>query len=180
VASLRLAGALDDHIVRERIKSILQRFRGVAASAGLWAVAFTAVGLARLPIYWLLGTLYPTGPGGLLGIIRTVTLNGAMAGAASGALFATIVMLAERRGDFATLTSRRFALWGFGAGSLFIGGANLAYGLAGRWPLGLSDVAWTAFYGVVGASIALATLRVARRHSHSLPTEQSGAPVPVI
>lgn len=145
--------------------SFLRRVRGVAVSAGIWAVIFAAVGLARLPIYGMLGTLFPTGPDGLLGVVRRVALNGALAGAASGTLFASIVMLAERRREFASLTGRRFALWGLTAGALFIGGADVANAIAGRWPLDLSTVIWTSFYGLVGAAIGLTTFRLARRRS---------------
>jgi hypothetical protein len=152
---------------------ILRRIRGVAISATTWAIAFAAVGLARLPVYALLGQLYPTGPDGLFGVVRRVALSGALTGFASGALFATIVMLAERRRDFATLTGRRFALWGLGAGVLFVGGANVASAIAGRWPLDLSTAAWTAFYGVVGAGIGIATFRAARRNS-SVGSQGSG------
>ena len=148
---------------------ILRRIRGVAVSAAIWAVAFAAVGLARLPVYDFLGTLYPTGPGGLLGVVRTVALNGAVAGLASGALFATIVMLAERRHNFASLTARRFALWGLGAGMLFTGGVDVAYAVAGRWPLDWSTVIWTAFYGAVGAGIGATTFRLARRRPEIAP-----------
>ena len=160
--------------------SILRRVRGVAVSAIVWAIVFAAVGLARLPVYGLLGTLYPTGPGGLVEVVRRVALNGALAGLASGALFATIVMLAERRRDFATLTGRRFALWGLAAGMLFVGGTDVVNAIAGRWPLDLSTAVWSAFYGAVGAGIGVTTFRLARRHSADLTTSESRDPAPVV
>jgi hypothetical protein len=81
----------------------------------------------------------------------------------SAVTWATIVMLAERRRAFSALSARRFALWGFAAGILFVGGFSVAYALSGRYPFGLSDALWTAFYGVVGAGIGTATFRLARR-----------------
>jgi hypothetical protein len=160
--------------------STLRRLRGVAVSAMTWAVLFAAVGLARLPVYGLLGKLYPTGPDGLLGVVRRVALTGFSAGLASGVLFATIVMLTERRRDFARLTSRRFALWGFGAGILFVGGANAAYAIAGRWPFDITTAAWTAFYGVAGAAIGFSTFRLARRASGTPAMSEAGDAAPVI
>ncbi|HEY4215528.1 MAG TPA: hypothetical protein VGM67_00235 [Gemmatimonadaceae bacterium] len=121
--------------------------------------------MARLALYALLGDSSRFGPQSMLEVVSRVALSGATAGLASGALFATIVMLAERRRDFATLPGRRFALWGLGAGILFIGGANVVYAVAGRWPLDLGTAIWTAFYGVVGAGIGIVTYRLARRHS---------------
>lgn len=147
--------------------TLLRRLRGVAVSAATWSVIFAAVGLARLPIYAVLGTLYPTGPRGLLGVVQRVALRGALAGLASGAVFATIVMLTERRRDVRALSGWRFTLWGLGAGMLFIGGTNLVYALTGRLPFDASAAAWTAFYGAVGAGIGGVTFRLARRHSSS-------------
>jgi hypothetical protein len=145
-----------------------------------WAAIFAAVGLARLPIYDMLGTLYPTGPGGLMSIVQRVALRGALAGLASGTLFATIVMLAERRRDFGALSTRRFALWGLGAGILFVGGANVAYAISGRLPFDVSAALWTAAYGVVGAGIGAATFRLARRHSRDVFRRESHISAPVI
>jgi hypothetical protein len=159
---------------------LLRRIRGLVISATTWAVVFAAVGLARLSVYGILGTLYPTGPEGLLGIVRRVALNGALAGLASGAVFATIVMLAERRRDFTALTGRRFALWGLGAGILFVGGANVAYAIAGRLPLDLATAVWTGFYGIVGAGIGFTTYRLARRHRAGTPMNESRHAVRVI
>jgi hypothetical protein len=127
----------------------------------------------------MLGTLYPTGPQGLWGVVQRVALRGALAGLASGALFATIVMMTERRRDFSALSSRRFALWGLGAGMLFVGGSNVVYALMGRFPLDLSAAAWTALYGAVGAGIGIVTFRLARRHvrNGSVSDRQVSPPV---
>jgi len=145
--------------------TFLRRLRGMALSAAVWAVIFAAVGLARIPIYAMLGSLYPAGPQGLWGVVQRVALRGALAGLASGALFGAIVMFTERRRDFSALSGRRFALWGLGAGMLFVGGANAVYALMGQLPFDLSAVAWTTFYGVVGAGIGIVTFSLARRQA---------------
>ena len=50
--------------------TFLRRLRGMALSAAVWAVIFAAVGLARIPIYAMLGSLYPAGPQGLWGVVQ--------------------------------------------------------------------------------------------------------------
>src|SRR5215510_12018962 len=146
--------------------TLLRRLRGIAVSAATWAIIFAAVALARLPFYAGPGSLYPTGLRGQLRVVPRVALPGALAGLASGALFGTIVLLTERGRVFDALSGRRFAVGGFGAGMLFIGGANVAFALAGRMPLDLSAFVWTACYGAVGAGIGGATFWLARRAAY--------------
>jgi hypothetical protein len=153
--------------------TLFRRLRGVAVSAITWAVLFAAVGLARLPVYAALGTRFP--PTGAWPIIRRVAVQGALAGLASGALFAAIIILTERRRNVDARSGRRFALWGLGAGVLFIGGANVVYATMGRLPLDLSTVVWTAFCGAVGAGLGAGTFWLARRNARHI--DQGGSPL---
>jgi hypothetical protein len=102
-------------------------------------------------------------------------------GAAAGALFAATLMLAERRGTFATLKTWRVAAWGFvgGAGTLF--GFSIYDWFNGAYPPStpVSGWLWTSFllasfWGLITGTIAGATLGLAR-HGADVVNEPSVA-----
>ena len=141
--------------------AIVRRFRAVLVTAVSWA------------LFWL--------PAGLLDVLIEGTPPDclfcpsnwfvlflgvwSLTGAASGAAFAVLLMIAERRHSLAELSMLRMASWG-AIGAAVVPVAFLAIALA---KYGLEEVAWvrTAFViglaAGLGAVCAIGTLALARR-----------------
>jgi hypothetical protein len=141
--------------------TILRRSRGVLVTAVSWALLWLPVGLLDVLIerappeclycpsnWWVL----------FLGIWS-------LTGAVSGAAFAVVLMIAERRHSLAELSMLRIATWG-AIGAAVVPVAFLAMALA---EYGLEDVAWVRTALVIGlaaglgAVCAIGTLALARR-----------------
>src|SRR4051812_7542547 len=82
-------------------------------TATLWAIAWTGPGILWMcGLTWLLHQRHGSGPDPLSFVI-SVLVNWTLVGALSGALFAVVLSLAERkRGSFAALSLPRMAAWG--------------------------------------------------------------------
>jgi len=93
--------------------NLLQRLRGLAGTALLWAAAWFLVGLA-FGIYQAETIPRPDVPIEFpwLRIVATATVIWTVWGAISGAVFALVLALAERRHALSELSMPRFALWG--------------------------------------------------------------------
>jgi len=133
----------------------MRRLRGFLGTMAVWAVAVVALGLASTTV--LRGI-------GLLPRFVFHWLPWAITGANMGLIFATAIVLGERRKTIEALSPRRLAAWGF------LAGATVPFGVAAidRWGWhspGLrlwSAVVWSGIFGVTSAALALANLRAAR------------------
>jgi len=106
-------------------------------------------------------------------------------GALAGTLFATTLILAERRRTFAALKTWRFAAWGFVAGAVTslafstwdrVGGAFSPSLTTARWAS--ASLALASFWGVIMAGVAAANFRLAHRAAEVVdePTVADRAP----
>jgi len=93
--------------------NLLQRLRGLAGTALLWAAVWLLVGLA-FGVYQAETRSRPDVPIAFpwFQIIATATAIWTVWGAVSGAVFALVLTLAERRHALSELSMPRFALWG--------------------------------------------------------------------
>jgi hypothetical protein len=153
--------------------SILRRLRGVLGTAVTWALSFAGVGVVittvALVALRVTGVLPPGSGGqavaeGVAAVLRWATL-----GAASGASFAALILIAGDRRTLASLSSKRFAGWGFAAGAVgsAIAGAAVLSALHLTFPSVWLPVAWVggiaAVGGALGSAMAAATLRAVRK-----------------
>ena len=141
---------------------LTRRLRGVVGTMGVWAVAFSAFGVATTIPLWLLGVL----PQRIGWLMITVPVRWALGGAVIGLGFATAVLIAERRRTLSGLSSRRFAAWGFLAGAIvpLSLAAFYTFKSSGSFATQMRGGLFTAaICGVTGAALAVASLRAARR-----------------
>ena len=138
----------------------LRRFRGIVGTALVWGIGWAAI---SWPIYFL---IFPN-----LSALARVTAASwlssrvGVAGAATGATFALLVLAFERRHGLCQFTTQRAALWGVlaGCGSCFAAlavtptGFSQAPGL-----LGSALALGTTFGGATAAFTLLAARRSAR------------------
>jgi len=144
--------------------------RGIVGVMGTWGVAFAVAGLAGILPLSALGMLPSFRPGwfvdgSFLRFAIDSAVRWALGGAAMGLVFSTAVLSRERKHTLSTLSSGRFALWGF------LGGAAIPMGMAGVYEiLGRSSprinlhggLIFGGICGVLGAALAVASLRAAR------------------
>ena len=143
-----------------------------------WGIGFAVVGALFVLVASEFG-VFRTAPGShmtLASFAGTVRRWGVV-GAASGAVFALIVMLRGQRATFATLSVRRFALWGAAGGTL---GSVLmipraALGAIPAFTILKLLAAFTVIFGTIGGAVAFATLRAARGRSGKLKSEEAAA-----
>lgn len=143
--------------------TLLRRIRGVLVTALLWGIAWLPVGLA-VGIYRALTISIDFGAGFYWRIISGSALVWAVWGAISGAVFATLLALLERRRNVDTLSSRRTAVWG-ALGAMAVPGTVLIIVLA-RLPgfYLIQPALWTlSISAVQGGVCAFATLALAKR-----------------
>lgn len=154
---------------------VIRRIRAMLRTAVVWGAAWTVPGLIWISVLALFQR--DSSPHvGLSGFVWTILLNWTVVGAISGAAFALVLSLAERRqSSLSALSMRRVVTWGA------IGGAALplvvlpllpivAPGLTRNLPAlhDLSSALRQAIltgtvYGLLGAVSAGASLHLARR-----------------
>ena len=139
--------------------TITRRIRAVSGIAVTWGGAFSAIGATTLAA----GLLFRVLPPQLSGVAPLVAIitRGFVGGAVAGTVFATLFARAERNRTLATLSSPRVALWGF-LGAALPAAITLGLGAARIIPIGVMGAACLA-YGVIGGSLSLAMVRIAKR-----------------
>ena len=141
--------------------TILRRSRGVLVTAVSWALLWLPVGLLDVLIEGAPPECLYCPSNWLVLFLGIWSLTGAV----SGAAFAVVLMIAERRHSLAELSMLRIASWG-AIGAAVVPVAFLAMALA---EYGLEDVAWVRSALVIGlatglgAVCAIGTLALARR-----------------
>jgi hypothetical protein len=139
----------------------LRRLRGVLTTAALWAIPWSAFGLVAGVAYKL--GLFPTGfvffgPSILGGIVGTLGIAGAIVGAVNGAVFATLLLVAERKHHLGDLRAGRTGIWG-----------GLATGATVLLILGSPYIA--AGTAVIGFLAGAGSVRLAQRGEKSSSTD---------
>ena len=158
-----------------------RRIRAVLVTAAVWGAAWFVPGLVwigRLEMHRSDGL-----PFSLLTVIRDAFLNWAVIGAIGGTLFALTLGLAERRrSSLDALSMRRVVSWGAIGGAAFpllviplvpIVAPEYAQQLPAIHDLSAAfrqAVLAGTVYGFLGAVCAAASLRLARRADHALPS----------
>jgi hypothetical protein len=146
--------------------SLVRRVRGVAVTAAMWGSAFAAAGVGIAVVLDFMGLTQPLDFAGLTEVLARVGIRWAKIGAGMGALFATTVILTQRRRTIADLSANRFSLIGLTAGGAVAFAASLVILLATGWSLAAAltpGLAIAAACGAIGAGVATSTLRLARR-----------------
>jgi hypothetical protein len=143
-----------------------RRLRGFIGTIITWGSAFALVSILIVGALGLAGQLPPADIQTIgLGLFR-IGLRWGLIGAGIGTLFAGTVMLAERKQHLGSLSSRRFAVWGFAAGAAVPLILTVATRLAGHSSSN-ADVRLALVFalvcGGVGAGVALMSLRWAQR-----------------
>ena len=147
---------------------ILSRARGILGTGLTWAVAWAPVGVAVGIYSWL---RLPTDPGASPLIFLPLPIAAfATFGAISGATFATVLAVAERRSSLDELSMRQTAAWGALGGLLFP--AMLVAQTSTGSPVEAA-VTIVGLGAALGASSAAGTLCLARRRPASLAPEVS-------
>ena len=145
---------------------IVQRLRGILSTALTWALPWAAVGGATVVAFdWLTRApgFYPlTSVDFAWGLFLDGARFFALVGAVAGALFASVVAVAERRRTFATLHTGRIIVWGALGGAALPLLAGIGAALAGA-PSMLRDLFFAGIGASLGAASAAVLLRVARR-----------------
>jgi hypothetical protein len=140
-----------------------RRLRGVLGTALTWSVGWGILGLVEAALRSLpyKGVRIPIDP---MRFVITVTLNRAIFGFVSGALFALALWYVGRRArGLGALSTRRVAAWGMVAGSVLPAGVVAlltATGVAIPLPPLLMMIATG---GLFGAGTAAGTVAIARR-----------------
>ena len=149
---------------------MLARLRAVAFTTLLWAVAFCVVGVVYgLYRAWTMAP--PDIPIGVarLRIVELMPLVFAAWGAISGAVFAILLSLAERRRSLADLSVVRTALWGaIGSGIAPAVILLVALSQTGWMPV-IPSLVLVGVTATLGCVLAGGQLALARRAPQSLP-----------
>jgi hypothetical protein len=133
-------------------------------------------GLAGLVPLWAGGFLPPLSPSTLASLLEGTAVRWALGGAAMGLVFAAAVASIERRRPLRSLSLRRFARWGFLAGASIPVGMAMVSALIGQSsPVnGLrAGVLFGGVCGVLGAAVAVASVRAARSHHAAVVDDPS-------
>ena len=160
--------------------NVLQRLRGVFGIAVTWATGFGAIGGAValvLRVAVSAGLKLPALMAGhMASVMLSIVARYGLIGVGSGATFAVVIMVAERRQTIGSLSPGRIARWGMLAG--LVGGTTVIastmawYGGVHIAPQRLAGllVGAAAVTGVLGLGAARASLRIAR-HDERLQAE---------
>jgi len=144
-----------------------RRLRGILGTALVWTVLWLPVSLVMAIYRYLpLNRDFPVSP---VKLIAVATLAWSVWGGLSGALFATILAIAERRRTFSQLSARRVAAWG-ALGAIALPGAILSIAIVANPGFNLIPFSLLALTvsGVLGGTCAIGTLALARRASPGL------------
>ncbi len=136
-----------------------QRFRGMFGMALTWGVGLAALATGSLAFGLATGLV----PSEFFGARELVAVagRGLLAGGVAGALFGWLLARRERGHSLASLSTRRFAVWGFVATATIP--TILALMATGPVPsLGVL-VAGTVGLGSIGSLLGITTLGIARR-----------------
>ena len=136
----------------------LRKLRGIAVTALTWAVVWVPVSLIPLGLGSLFGTSLP------LRLFVTFAISHAVMGAICGATFASVLAIAGRRNTFDTLSLPWLAACGAAGGVLLplIGRVVFLATTDVTVPMG-AMFSTVVTNGLLGASLAAATLSIARR-----------------
>jgi hypothetical protein len=137
--------------MRNLLRKVLRRLRGVAGTGLTWAVGWAGLVTGIVALF-----------GVDLGILPRVALYQAIGGFFAGTGFALVLSIAERRHTLEELSLLRVAAWGA------IGGL-LAHGVVGLLVFG-TDLLWldVAITGVLAGSFATGSVALARREDPKL------------
>src|SRR5262245_19822214 len=92
---------------------LLRRLRGVLGTALVWAIVWCLAGSAIIaPAVWWYGKTHDEGPASFGEILLAVMMNLSAWGAVSGAVFALLLAIAERRRTVNELSMGRVVGWG--------------------------------------------------------------------
>jgi hypothetical protein len=155
------------------MQSWLQRVRGAIGIGATWALGWAPIGAIT---GWVTATLVDFPP--LVVAANYATMFGVM-GFMGGALFSTVLRLAEGHRSFDQLSLPRFVGWG-AVGGLVLGGLAVSASLlgGGLTSLGAVIVAATTLLGAGSAAGTLVVARAANEHP-VLGEGASGANAPL-
>lgn len=145
--------------------TVLRRLRGVFGSALLWATTWGiagGLGYAVAGTKWTLEGGRPLSISAVVPYIATGVLFLALYGALSGAAFAVVLTLVERRRTIHNLSIRRIATWGaLGGITVLLLNLLAVYLIEGRVPSDTLPV--LLIMSLLGAGCAAGSLALARR-----------------
>jgi hypothetical protein len=151
--------------------SFIRRTRGIALTAVVWAIPWAVLGgivpfaivysRPGLPMSMSLAVALYTAGAKIFGVL----------GAASGATFATVVAVLERRTTFASLSASRVSVWG-GLGALAVASAIALATAVTRGGVPSVLLPYAGFATALGAVSAWTMLRLARASSAKRAPEE--------
>ena len=153
-----------------------RRLRGILGLGATWGVAFSALSLSLVAI-GVATTSMPIVQFGV-GDYLAMGIRGFLAGGLAGSVFAALVARRERGRSLSGMSDERMALWGFLGGAPVPWVAVALSGMQGV-PLG-AFVTASVLYGVVGGSLGVATIRVARRAPELSATDEPLTQLPPV
>jgi hypothetical protein len=141
---------------------IFRRIRGLLTTGALWGLTLSLTVTAFTSAFFLLGPNRGSA-GELLSQLADILPMAFGLGGSAGVIFASLVLLGERRRTLGGISERRFQVWGMIAGAVPIA---VLEGItrSGQHHSSLMAVAYSILGGgFAGASLAQALLRMARR-----------------
>lgn len=137
---------------------MLRRLRGILSLAVLWAMVWLLAGVVvELAFRWSAGSPRH-------GLHFQDLLGWTGLGAFSGAVFAALIALFERRRTFDELSVKRLASWGALAGAVLPVAASVAMGFAKTDVSGAGLVALSfVIMALLGGACGWSTIRLAKR-----------------
>lgn len=143
----------------------LLRLRAVLVTAALWAVGWAILASILMAVQVLMQFDSIELVSGVLPIVSTFAVVFGGLGAIAGAIYAVVLMLAERRGSFDQLSTWRMALYGAAPAALAIAIGILVATMTGRLDVvSVNNMLTTgSLYAGVGAALAVSQLKVAQR-----------------
>lgn len=146
------------------MKAVLRRLRGVLGTAVTWAVLWALIG-GLFYLAWFLLSPPPARLGVSLWDALAIGVPvGAIAGAMTGAFFAVVLMIAERRNTIEQLSLGRMGVLGTAVGALLVFLDPLSSLIArGTFVIPRGLVPTMVVLGILGGSSAMVMLQVARR-----------------
>jgi hypothetical protein len=153
--------------------SLLSRIRGVTVIAVLWGISWAVVGLLFGLSVWLLRDPEPILPTAMR-FIRVQALFFGIWGSLSGAVFASLLILAERNSTLSTLSVTRMARWGALGGFILPIASYGFMGITRGFIIGplVPTLISATMAGILGAGMAAGHLSLARR-APALPSGRS-------